>query len=75
MFGQLCVVEDPDEPELPGLADVDGDALADGEALAAFATAKVPNPPAMARLPAIISLAILFCAHPKFIVLTSFGDG
>jgi hypothetical protein len=34
MFGQLCV--EPDDPdELSGLAEVDGDALAEGEALAA----------------------------------------
>ena len=57
MFGQLCVVLEP----LPGLgvvgAVVDGDALVDGEAptsgdtvgageVAAWATTKVPNPPA-----------------------------
>ena len=40
MFGQLCVESDePDEPGLPGLVEVEGDALADGEALAACATA------------------------------------
>ena len=37
IFGQLCVVPEPGE--LPGLADPDGDALEDGEAVAACATA------------------------------------
>lgn len=38
MFGQLWVA--PEEPgELPGLADPEGDALGDGDAVAACATA------------------------------------
>jgi hypothetical protein len=74
MFGQLCVVEDPedpDDPELPGVVDVDGEALVEGEALAACATANVPKPPPMARAPAIISLATLLCTHSKLILFTS----
>jgi hypothetical protein len=73
MFGQLCV--EPDDPdELPGLAEVDGDALADGEALAAWTTAKVLRPPPNARAPAITTLAIRLCAH-AVIAFTSLGDG
>ena len=65
MFGQLCVVPDePDDPdELPGLVDVDGDALADGEALAALATAYVLSPAPKASAPASITLAIRLCAQ------------
>ena len=40
MLGQLWV----DCPELPGLAEFDGAGLAEGLALAALATARVPNP-------------------------------
>ena len=70
MFGQLCVV--PDDPdELPGLADVDGDALADGLAVAACATAKVPNPPLNARLTAITVLAIRPRADTRFLIASS----
>src|SRR5881396_1997945 len=76
MFGQLCVV--PDDPdELPGLADVDGDALAEGLAVAACATAKVPNPPPNARLTAITVLAIRPRADTRFLIASSppCGDG
>ena len=70
MFGQLCVV--PDEPdELPGLADVDGDALADGLAVAACATAKVPRPPLNARLTAITTFAIRPRVHARLFTSSS----
>ena len=63
MFGQLCVDEPDELEELPGLVDVDGDALADGEALAAFATAYVLSPAPKASAPASITLAIRLCAQ------------
>jgi hypothetical protein len=40
MLGQLCA----GCPELPGLAEFDGAGLAEGLALAALATARVPKP-------------------------------
>ena len=70
MFGQLCVVPDESD-ELPGLADVDGDALADGLAVAACATAKVPRPPLNARLTAITVFAIRPRVHARLFTSSS----
>ena len=73
MFGQLCV--EPDE--LPGLVEVDGDALvpgdalADGDAVAACAIAKVPRPLPSARPNAIIPFAIGPRAHARFLIVFS----
>ena len=53
MFGQLWVAPD----ELPGLVDVDGEVLGAGEALAAWATAKVPSPLVKARPRAMAAFA------------------
>ncbi len=65
MFGQLCVAPDELPDELPGLAEVDGDALAEGDALAACATANVPKPPLNARPAAITTLAVRLLAHAR----------
>ncbi len=66
-MGQVCVVLD----ELPGLAEVDGDALADGEAVAAWAAANVPNPPASARPMAITAFATRLRFHARFGISSS----
>ena len=68
MFGQLCVAPDELPDELPGLAEVDGDALAEGDALAACATANVPKPPLNARPAAITTLAVRLLAHARLLI-------